>query len=304
MMNLMHWRLLVAVADSGNISKAAQRHGISQSGASQALAQLEEALGGQLLTRARRQTTPTALGEQVVGHARAMLASLAAIQDAAGAASGVRRGSIRLAAFPSVFALLLPALLSRFRRLHPGIEVIALEGDDDEVEAWLAADVVDVGVVLNPPPSRRALALGRDAWVALLPVGHALARGGAGVTLEQLAGQAFILSSGGCAVNPRSLVERAGLALTDVRVTVRDVGSAFALVREGMGVALVPESTLPEERRGVRVMALEPPLQRDFGLVCSRAGAASPAVALLLELLRARAASPPTAAVPAAPESP
>ncbi|MFS2026916.1 hypothetical protein [Massilia sp. CT11-137] len=51
-------------------------------------------------------------------------------------------------------------------------------------------------------------------------------------------------------------MEQAGLRLPDIRVTVRDWASACMLVREGMGVALVPESTLPEDRRGLRVMQL------------------------------------------------
>ncbi len=288
MMNLMHWRLLVAVADTGNISKAAERSGITQSGASQAIAQLEQALGAPLFARERRQTMPTALGGEVVGHARAMLSSLAAIQQLADGARGLQRGRIRLAGFPSVFALLLPPLLRQFRRLHPGIEVVAIEGGDDEVEAWLADGTVDLGVVLNPAPRRGALSVGRDAWVALLPPEHALARGGASVALADLAGQPFILATGGCSVNGRSLAQAAGLALADVRVTVRDWASAFALVREGMGVALVPESTLPAARQGVRVLPLAAPIHRDFGLVCSSAGAASPAVAALLELIRAR----------------
>lgn len=288
MMNLMHWRLLVAVADTGNISKAAERCGITQSGASQAIAQLEDALGARLFARERRQTTPTALGGEVVEHARAMLSSLTAIQQLADGARGLQRGRIRVAAFPSVFALLLPPLLRQFRRLHPGIEVVALEGGDDEVDAWLADDTVDLGVVLNPSPGRDALMLGRDAWVALLPPEHALARRGAAVTLAELAGQPFILATGGCSVNGQSLAAQAGLALADVRVTVRDWASAFALVREGMGVALVPESTLPAERQGVRVLQLEAPIYRDFALVCSCAGAASPAVAVLLELIRTR----------------
>ncbi len=44
MMNLLHWRLLVAVADAGNISRAAEEIGMTQSGASQAIAQLEASL--------------------------------------------------------------------------------------------------------------------------------------------------------------------------------------------------------------------------------------------------------------------
>ena len=54
MMNLLHWRLLVAVADAGNISRAAEEIGMTQSGASQAIAQLEASLGFPLVTRERR----------------------------------------------------------------------------------------------------------------------------------------------------------------------------------------------------------------------------------------------------------
>jgi DNA-binding transcriptional LysR family regulator len=47
------------------------------------------------------------------------------------------------------------------------------------------------------------------------------------------------------------------------------------LVREGMGVALVPKSTLPEELRGLCMVPVIPPIHREFGLVCSKAGKSS-----------------------------
>lgn len=53
MMNLVHWRLIVAVADAGAISRAAERVGMTQSGASQAIAQMEKTLGAKLFTRSR-----------------------------------------------------------------------------------------------------------------------------------------------------------------------------------------------------------------------------------------------------------
>lgn len=289
MMNLLHWHLLVAVADAGNISRAAERVGITQSGASQAIAQLEAALGFHVFTRERRHIGTTALGEQVIEHARAMLASLDAIRILADDSRGLNGGRIRLASFPSVISTLLPGLLRDFQRRHPGIELVALEGTDEEVEEWLAAGTVEVGVVLNPAPSRAAVVLGRDAWVAVLPTGHPLGRRASerGVTLSELAAQPFILATGGCAVNGQSLMEQAALHLSDVRVTVRDWASACVLVREGMGVALVPESTLPEEQRGLRVMPLVPTIYREFGLVCSEAGKSSrPVQALLAGLVR------------------
>lgn len=87
-------------------------------------------------------------------------------------------------------------------------------------------------------------------------------------------------------MNGNSLMAQAGLALSDVRVTVRDWTSASVLVREGMGVALLPESTLPEERRGLCVLPLMPATHREFGLVCSQAGTASRPTQALLAALR------------------
>ncbi len=134
MMNLMHWRMLVAVADTGNITRAAERVGMTQSGASQALALLEDMLGVQLFTRENRQTLPTAIGQQVIEQARVMLDALQNIRSTVEGTRDVQRGSIRLAVFPIVLAKVMPALLRRFNRLYPGIEVVALEVSDHEVE--------------------------------------------------------------------------------------------------------------------------------------------------------------------------
>lgn len=287
MMNLAHWRLLAAVADTRNISQAANAVGITQSGASQAIAQVEAALGAKLFTRERRDVAPTAFGEQVMRHARAMLAEFDAIRALSATAQGLHAGRIRLASFPSVLATVLPKMAGTFKRRHPGIELVALEGTDEEVEQWLAADTIELGVVLNPAPEREAVIIGRDAWVAIVPANHPLGRRASaqGVALRELAAEPFVLATGGCPVNGLSLMTRAGLALADLRVTVRDLGSAAVLVKEGMGVAIVPESALPTDRQGLRVMRLEPPAYREFGLVSSQAGRASGAVrAFLAEL--------------------
>ncbi len=288
MMNLAHWRLLVAVADEGTISRGADRVGISQSGASQALAQLEASLGFAVFVRERRQVEITALGQRVLEHARSMLGGLQAIRALADDSRGVSGVRIRLASFPSIISGVLPPLLRDFRRRHPGIEVVTVEGTDVEVEHWLASGMVDAGVVMNPAADRDPLALGSDGWMAVLPQAHPLGRRatGGGVALSELAGEPFILATGGCTVNGQRLMSDAGLEMADVRVTVRDWASACVLVREGLGVSLVPESTLPEDRHGLRVMPLRPLIQRVFGLVSSDAGKASPATRLLLDELR------------------
>ncbi|MDA8260058.1 MAG: LysR family transcriptional regulator [Betaproteobacteria bacterium] len=289
MTNLMHWRLLVAIAESGGISKAATNFGMTQSGASQAIARLEDLLGVPLLVRDRKHTVPTAIGEQVIARARKMLAELDAIQALADEAKGLQRGRITLASFPSVFVALLPPLLRTFRRLHPGIKVVALEASDDEVEAWLTNNTIDLGVVMNPSPERNAVPLGHDEWVAVVPVRHPLALRSpdSSVNLGELVEEPFVLATGGCVVHGKSLAASAGLSLADLQVTVQDWASAFALVREGVGITLVPSLTLPESQKGLRVLPLRSPIYRHFGLVCSDVGKASHAVRAFLDVVRA-----------------
>jgi len=293
MMNLAHWRLLVAVADEGTISRAAERVGISQSGASQAIGQLEAALGFPIFVRERRQVDVTALGAQVVEHARTMLGGLQAIRALADDNQGVSGARIRLATFPSIISTVLPALLRDFQRRHPGIEVVVVEGTDEEVEQWLDAGAVDVGVVMNPAPARSPLTLGSDVWVAVLAQAHPLGRRATerGITLDELAAEPFILATGGCTVNGQRLMEDAGLQLSDVRITVRDWASACVLVREGLGVSLVPESTLPSDRQGLRVLPVAPVIRRVFGLVRSPAAHASRATQVFMQVVGTAAAA-------------
>lgn len=140
---------------------------------------------------------------------------------------------------------------------------------------------------MNPSPERTAAVLGRDSWVGVAPQGHPLARQARDgtVSLAELVEQPFVLATGGCTVNARSLAADAGLALRDVRVEVREWSSAFTLVQENVGVALVPEMTLPANRRGLCVFPLATPLHREFSLVASSRDTPSPAVLALLGML-------------------
>ncbi len=286
-MNLSQIRVLVAIADTGSLTGAAQRLSLSQSGVSQAIAALEDDLGVQLVTRGRRGAVATAVGEEIVRESRAVLAGLDAIRRKADAASGVAQGRLRLAAFPSVFSTLLPPILRRFGGLYPGIEVVALEASDAEIETWLADGTVDLGVTTAESFEATDWPLGQDDWVAVLPSNHPIALSPArAIALTRLATEPFVLATGGCIIHAGSLAERLGAPLEQVRIEVRDWVSAFALVREGLGVTVVPEPTLPADRRGLRVLPLKEGLHRYFGLRCSEASSENPAVPSFLNLAR------------------
>ncbi|BEN10545.1 LysR family transcriptional regulator [Serratia marcescens] len=286
MHNLLHWRLLVAVADSGTITQAAALCGMTQSAASQAIAQLETMLSTRLLVRQPHNVVLTQSGLQIVAHARTMLEALRAIQQCAQQAGNAHAGKIRLASFPSAFSKLLPPLLRKFRRLYPDIELITLEGTDHEVESWLASATADIGVVLNPAPERLCFPLGEDAWLAVVPSAHPLARARRPVALDALFRLPFILATGGCDVNALRLAQQSGLALADIRATVSDWQTALTLVREGTGVTLMPASVIPPDALGVCTLPLVAPIYRRFGLAYSSEAAALPPVQTLLSYLR------------------
>jgi DNA-binding transcriptional LysR family regulator len=227
------------------------------------------------------------LGLSVIEQARVMLGALQAIRSTVDEARPMLRGTIRIASFPRVLATFLTPALQRFAQLYPGIEVTTLDVTDNEVLTLLDTGLIDLGVVLNPAPERNATVLGRDLWMAVLPANHALAQrpADACVSLEELLEQPFVLATGGCTANARSLGAAAGLTLRDIRVEVREWNSAFSLVREGVGVTLVPEMALPIQRKGLRVMALKVPLHREFALVGTPNRPPSAAARALLEML-------------------
>lgn len=66
---------------------------------------------------------------------------------------------------------------------------------------------------------------------------------------------------------------------------VREWSSAFTLVRENIGVTLVPEMTLPGNRQGLRVLPVHPRIHREFALVAALDKKTSPAVQALLDML-------------------
>ena len=76
-----------------------------------------------------------------------------------------------------------------------------------------------------------------------------------------------------------------GCSLRDVRVEVREWSSAFTLVRENIGVTLVPEMTLPSHRQGLRVVPVHPRIDREFALVAASNKTPSAAVQALLDML-------------------
>ncbi|MBP2335502.1 DNA-binding transcriptional LysR family regulator [Saccharothrix coeruleofusca] len=243
-LNFAQLRAFLAVVDEGGFRAAADALGLTQSAVSHAVAALERTLGHPVLSR-RGRVAPTAFGEQVLAHARAAVAASAAITDLAERKRGGARGTIRLAAPPTVCQGLLPDLLARWQQELPLVRVRVFEGEDDEVAEWLACGVVDIAVLVDPPPGS-GVPIGEDDFRALLRTDHPLAALPL-LDVADLADDPFLLTCCCCERYVRQA--HAGHPFTP-RHRVRELGTLLAMVRAGMGVSIVPglvASTLPAD---------------------------------------------------------
>jgi DNA-binding transcriptional LysR family regulator len=294
-LHLSQLRALLAIADGGSFTVAAEQLEITQSAVSQGIAALEGALGGMLIERDRTGARLTDLGERVARHAREILAHTENIRQEAAAARGLARGKVRIGSFPSVSAAVLPPLLGEYRSRYPGIQTVIMEGGDSEVRQWLKDRVIDLGVLLTGAGDRRGavdadgvttVPLGRDEWMAVLPKGHRLAARST-VPLVELGREPFVLLQGGCSPQLLDFVERAGVRL-QVQYEIRDQATVWTLVRERFGVTIVSELALSSDREGLVVRRLSPQGFRTFGLARLQGVSPSPAVTAFLALVAER----------------
>ncbi len=143
---------LLAIAEHGSYTRAAEALHVSQPTLSQQIKQLEESLQSLLLDRSGRNVRLTAAGEIYLRHARRAWGELDAGTRAIHDVQDLSRGSLRLGWNP-ITDYLACSLLVKFNRLYPGISVTTLEMPQDDIEAAVADDRIDVGIAFSKPIS-------------------------------------------------------------------------------------------------------------------------------------------------------
>ncbi|GAB3766168.1 LysR family transcriptional regulator [Microlunatus parietis] len=132
-LELRHLRTLVAIAEEGTFGRAADRLGYTQSSVSQQVAALEKAVGGAVFDRpgGPRPVRVTPLGEVILAHGREVLAKAGALADAVDRFRA-GNGRIDIGTFPGATRLILPAVMSRLLREHPGCDIRLSEVGPEE----------------------------------------------------------------------------------------------------------------------------------------------------------------------------
>ncbi|MFH7594532.1 transcriptional regulator CynR [Streptomyces racemochromogenes] len=150
-LELRHLRYLLAVAEHGTFTRAAEELHISQPTLSQQIRQLERTLGVQLLDRSGRTVRLTDAGSVYADHARRALRDLAAAERAVHDVKDLSRGHLHLGLTPTFTAYLIGPLTAELHTLHPGIGLTLTEMPQDRIEAALLAGDLDLGIAFAGP---------------------------------------------------------------------------------------------------------------------------------------------------------
>jgi DNA-binding transcriptional LysR family regulator len=280
-MTLTQLHLFATIVECGSFTGAGEALGMTQSAVSHALASLEAELNVVLLQRERTGVILTEAGQRILLQAKEIVACVETIRQEASLAHGLAVGKIRLGTFPSVSARFLPGVLRRFRQRYPGVEVVLFEGTDQEVQAWLDARTIDIGVVTLPTEGSDVVVIGQDEWLAVVPSTHPLGKKRT-VALSHLAQEPFLMSRAGCEPFLRELFAKAKVK-PHVQYGVREMPTLLAMIQEEIGVSIVPAWSIPFEIPRIKTLHLHPSVYRQLALAVPSLERASPAVKLFLE---------------------
>jgi DNA-binding transcriptional LysR family regulator len=272
------------IARLGTIGRAARALGITQPALTARLHSLEAELGERLFDRGRRGMELTDAGAALLPHATR---AVQALDDGRTLLAELRRGrtgELAVGAAPAVSTYVLPRLLARYAERHPDVRLVVRTGHSEEIVDAVLRGEVAVGLVRElHHPLIEASPLYEDELLLVVPPGHVLA-GARDVPVEQLANDRLILFDRASSYYDltNALVRGAGVSPRGV-MELDTIDAAKQMVLRGLGVALLPASTVASELADGRLLSV--------GLV------GAPRIHRRIVVIRRRDAAPPTPSV-------
>lgn len=186
--------LLLEVAETGSLGRAAVRHGLSQPAVSARVQGMERLVGFPLLTRGARGSTLTPAGALLADWARDVLHAASVLEAGIGSLRADRNARLRVAASLTVAEHLLPGWLVGLAAEHPETAVSLAATNSAEVAEAVRAGRADLGFVEGPdlPAGLQDRVVARDRLVVVVPPGHPWTRRRAPLQAAELAGTRLV----------------------------------------------------------------------------------------------------------------
>jgi len=281
MYDLKRLRVLVAVADEGGFTRAAEVLHVAQPAVSQQIKALEIDVGEELIDRTTK--LPTAAGDILVARARAAMRELDQAAIEVSELAGLKRGSVRIGAIHWLEPLDLPSLVGAFQGRFPGIVIRLQEENADVMFSMMLDGDLDLVFSNVAPPDSVPAGLSRhtlfveDLVVATRPSHRLSDRGG--IELSELDGERLIAFRRGSAFYETvdAALRSAGI-VPEFAMETSDLSMVRNLVSRGLGIALLPRSLAESDGQPIAIVEIVPrPPVRTVALTWSAAGTGSAA---------------------------
>jgi DNA-binding transcriptional LysR family regulator len=293
-MNLKSLKIFCDIVSRRSFSRAAEDNGISQSGASQVVGQLETRLGVQLIERSKRPLVPTREGQVFYDGCRKIIARYDALEDEVRSHHEQVAGRVRVAAIYSVGLHHMSRYLQEFMSQHPKANVRLEYLHPERVLESVESGEADIGVVSYPRSTRTIHA---EPWrdepmVLVCAPGHPFA-GRETIPLAALDGRAMVSFDPDLVI--RHEIDRvlAGHHVEpNVVMEFDNIETIKRAIEIDAGVALLPEPTVLREVAGGTLASVridDEELVRPLGIIHARGKQLAPTVRRFIELLRCHA---------------
>ena len=295
-MDLGRLRTLRELAVRQTMAAVAEALLVSPSAVSQQIALLEEEAGSQLVERRGRGVRLTAAGQKLLVHAERIISEIEAAKTELAELKKVVSGEIRLAAFPSVAAVLVPDTIIALRAKYPLLTVKFDELEPTESLAALRAWQIDAALIddLNIPAGEldinvETMPVIEDVFHVMLPRAHRLAKSPA-VKLKDLRAEQWAIDTASPAYTQMiiGLCRKAGFE----PAIIAQCGGfevAQALTKASCAISIIPGLRASHDMTGIAVRKLFPEIRRKIALATRKGEQRQPKLKALKEYIRASA---------------
>lgn len=292
MLEVRRLRIFAAVAERGSFTAAADELFMTHSAVSQQMALLERQLGVPLVVRGPRGVELTEAGRLLAERGTMLLGSIADLEREMRDLKA-RGETVRLGAFPTAGADLIPRVVKQFQQRFPDIRVVLRSAHAGDMASCLRDGAIHLGLVWDysfaprtTPADVERVPLAEDPLCVLVPADHPLA-GEPGVALAELAGEDWVVREHKPPYDDAFTVmcRLAGFE-PNIAFVTDDYPSAQGLVAAAIGISVAPRLSLVAQRSDVVAVPIaEPAPSRRIAAIRLREGHHPPAAQHLLAVL-------------------
>ncbi|MBV2092422.1 MAG: LysR family transcriptional regulator [Candidatus Thiodiazotropha sp. (ex. Lucinisca nassula)] len=287
-MDLLLMRSLVAIADTGSITEAADRIGLTQPALSRRLQQLEDYFGAELFSRGRKGVQLTEIGRLVESEARILIARYDHLRDQVRAHQGLEGGTVRIGGGATAVSFLLPKAIATFQGRHPAVKFQLKEAGSNEVAEDVINGRLELGLVTMPVKNRdlKVWPLLTDRIVLVGPKQHPLAKKRR-ISASALDGISFVGFEADTAV--RQIIDAtlrdAGVAM-NVVMELRSIPAILRMVATTGNLAFVSQLGVDSLEDVAEIEVKNFKVERELAVIARRGSTLSPAAQAFADLLR------------------